>query len=85
VDLRVQLGKLVVKNPVIIASGTFSFEYRSLVDIGLLGGVVTKSVTLSPREGNPMPRICEVSCGLLNSIGLANPGVDEFSKCTEEY
>ncbi len=66
--------------PVLVASGTFGYghEVSNLVDVNKLGGIVTKSVTLNPREGNPPPRIFETPSGMLNSIGLANVGVEAF-------
>ena len=80
VDLSVDLGGLRLNNPVLVASGTWGWgqEYARLVDPDRLGGLVTKAVTLRPREGNPPPRTVETPCGLLNSIGLANAGVDQF-------
>lgn len=68
------------KNPVIAASGTFGFgeEYRDFYDVSLLGGFVTKAVTPEPREGNPAPRIIETPSGMLNAIGLQNPGLKAF-------
>ena len=79
-DLTVQIGKLNFKNPVITASGTFGYgtEYGSIYDIDQLGGIITKTITLKSREGNPMPRIAETACGMLNSIGLANVGVNKL-------
>jgi len=79
-DLSVQLGTLRLKNPILTASGTFGYgtEYGEYYDINLLGGIVTKTITLLPREGNPTPRLAETPCGMLNSIGLANVGVDRF-------
>jgi dihydroorotate dehydrogenase (NAD+) catalytic subunit len=79
-DPSVHLGAFTLKNPVIAASGTFGFgeEYSELYDVSCLGGVCSKGLTLRPREGNPPPRLWETSCGLLNSIGLQNPGVDAF-------
>jgi dihydroorotate dehydrogenase (NAD+) catalytic subunit len=79
-DLSVRLGGLILKNPVITASGTFGYgtEFAGYFDAGRLGGIVTKTVTLEPREGNPMPRIAETPAGMLNSIGLANVGVERF-------
>ena len=67
-------------NPILTASGTYGYgdEVKDLVDVSILGGIVTKSVTLNPREGNPPPRIAETSSGMLNSIGLANLGVDAY-------
>ena len=80
VDLRVELRRLRLRNPVIAAAGTFGFgeEYAELYDLSLLGAVVTKTLTLRPRLGNPQPRLWETPCGLLNSIGLENPGLDRF-------
>ncbi len=80
IDLSVKLGLIDMKNPVMAASGTFGYgeEYSQLVDIGKLGGIVTKSITLRPRIGNPSPRIAETSSGMLNSIGLENVGVEKF-------
>ncbi len=68
------------KNRVLVASGTFGYgdEVPDLVDIGRLGGVVTKSLSLKSRDGNPSPRIAETASGMLNSIGLANIGVEQF-------
>ena len=79
-DLSVQLGTLRLKNPILTASGTFGYgtEYGEYYNINLLGGIVTKTITLLPREGNPTPRLAETPCGMLNSIGLANVGVDRF-------
>ena len=80
VDLTVNLGALKLKNPVLTASGTFGYgtEYGAYYDVSTLGGIITKTITLSPREGNPMPRIAETPCGMLNSIGLANVGAERF-------
>lgn len=84
VDLSVGLGSLKLSNPVGTASGTFGkgLEFKPFFDVGRLGFVVVKTITSSPREGNPPPRLVEVAGGLLNSIGLANPGVDVY---IEEY
>ncbi len=70
------------KNPIIAASGTFgnSKEYHQFIDINRLGGVAVKGVTLEPRKGNPPPRIAETPSGILNSVGLQNPGADVFIK-----
>lgn len=80
VDMRVSLGGLELCNPVMTASGTFASgrEYSDFVDLGRLGAVVTKGVSLEPWEGNPSPRIAETASGMLNSIGLQNPGVEVF-------
>ncbi|MFC1683708.1 dihydroorotate dehydrogenase, partial [Candidatus Zixiibacteriota bacterium] len=80
IDLSVKLGDLALKNPIMVASGTWGWgqEYGQLLEPNLLGGLVTKTVTLRPREGNPSPRTVETSCGMLNAIGLANVGVEAF-------
>lgn len=80
-DLSVDFGKgIKLKNPVLTASGTFGYgdEIEDLLDIDLFGGIVTKSLSAAPRAGNPPPRIVETPMGMLNSIGLANIGVDRF-------
>jgi dihydroorotate dehydrogenase (NAD+) catalytic subunit len=78
-DLTARLGPLTLKNPVLVASGAFGYgrEYRDFYDLSRLGGVMVKGTTLLPRAGNSPPRIAETPAGLLNSIGLQNPGVDE--------
>lgn len=80
IDMRVRIGALELRNPVLTASGTFGYarEFDGLVDFSKLGGVVTKTITLEPRVGNPPPRIVETPAGMLNSIGLANVGVERF-------
>lgn len=80
VDLSVQVGDLTLPNPVGTASGTYGkgLEFRPFYDVGRLGCVVVKTITTEPREGNPPPRLAELPAGLLNSIGLANPGVDAY-------
>ena len=82
-NLSVNLCGVSFKNPVIGASGTFGFgrEFNELYDIGQLGGVSTKGLTLEPRLGNPTPRIAESRGVILNAVGLQNPGVDHFIKC----
>ncbi len=77
VNLAVNLGGLTMKNPVTTASGTFAagMEYSDFVDVSALGAVTTKGVSLNGWEGNASPRIAEVPSGMLNSIGLQNPGV----------
>ena len=81
-DLSIKIGNIQFKNPILTASGTFGYgtEVDSLMDVSKLGGIVTKSITLYPREGNPPPRIVETPSGMLNSIGLANIGVDQYIK-----
>jgi len=79
VDLTVDLGRgLVLPNPVLVASGTFGYgiEYGDVVDVDRLGGICCKGTTLKARIGNPTPRVTETPAGMLNSIGLQNPGVD---------
>ena len=80
--LSVNIGKLKLKNPVMVASGTFGYaeEFRDFMDIKKLGAIVTKTITINPRPGNPAPRTCETPAGMLNSIGLENPGLDAFLK-----
>jgi len=80
VNMQVKIGSLRLKNPVMAASGTFGIEYRRLINTGSLGAIVTKTITLKPRTGNPPPRIAEASSGMLNSIGLENRGLDDFIK-----
>ena len=79
-DLQVRIGALCLKNPVMTASGTFGYgqEYAALVDLRRLGAIVVKGISLTPRPGNPPPRVVETACGLLNAIGLENVGVDRF-------
>lgn len=79
-DLSVRIGDLVLPNPVGAASGTFGYgsEYESLMDMDALGALYTKAVTPEPRPGNEVPRIVETPSGMLNSIGLANPGLEAF-------
>ena len=76
-SLEVKIGKMTLKNPVMNASGTFDPE-NCLIDPNLLGAVVTKSVTLEPRPGNPQPRIAETASGMINWIGLENAGLVRF-------
>ncbi len=80
VDLRVSIGSLKLKNPVMTASGTFGYakEFEPYVNLHRLGAVVVKGISLQPRPGNPSPRIVETSCGMLNAIGLENVGVERF-------
>ncbi len=80
VDMSVNLAGMVMKNPIVVASGTFGFgrEYSQFYDLSELGGICAKGLTLYRREGNPAPRIAETPMGILNSVGLQNPGVDAF-------
>lgn len=81
-DLRVQLAGLTLRNPVMTASGTFGYgpEYAELVDYSRLGALVTKGVSMMAWEGNPVPRMVEVPGGLVNAIGLQNPGAEVFCR-----
>jgi dihydroorotate dehydrogenase (NAD+) catalytic subunit len=80
VDLSVRLGRLELRNPVLVASGTFGYvrEMAGFVRLERLGGVIPKTVTFRPRAGNPTPRTVETASGLLNAIGLDNDGIDHF-------
>ena len=80
VDQSVDLAGVRLKNPIVVASGTFGFgrEYGQFYDLSELGGICAKGLTLHRREGNPPPRIAETPMGILNSVGLQNPGVDAF-------
>ncbi len=81
-DLSVQLGPLRLRNPVMVASGTFGYgeEYEDFLDLDRLGAIVVKGISLKPRPGNPPPRIVETAAGMINAIGLENVGVDVFLK-----
>lgn len=78
----VKIGKLLLKNPVMVASGTFGYaeEFKDFIDLKRLGAIVTKTITVNPRAGNMPPRTCETPAGMLNSIGLENPGLECFIK-----
>ncbi len=80
IDLRVRLGTLSLRNPVMTASGTFGYagEFSQLVNLHRLGAVVVKGISLKPRPGNPPPRVVETACGMLNAIGLENVGLEGF-------
>lgn len=82
VDLSVKIAGIDFDNPLIMASGTYGFgkEYSEYVDLNELGGISVKGLTLKERKGNPPPRIAETPAGILNSVGLQNPGVDAFIK-----
>lgn len=81
-DLSVNIAGVEFKNPVIAASGTFGFghEYAKLFDLSGLGGISLKGMTLEERQGNPPPRVAETPSGMLNCVGLQNPGIDSFLK-----
>jgi len=78
IDLSTKFGSLKLKNPILLASGVWDVPYTKLIDFSKLGGVVCKGVSLNPKEGNPPPRITETPCGVINSIGLENKGLDNF-------
>ena len=80
VDMRVNFAGISMKNPVVVASGTYGFgrEFGEFYDLSQLGGISCKGLTFTPREGNPPPRVAETPMGMLNSVGLQNPGVDDF-------
>jgi dihydroorotate dehydrogenase (NAD+) catalytic subunit len=80
IDLTVELGKLILDNPVIAASGTFGYglEYIDFLDLNDLGGFSTKGLSVNPKIGNPVPRVIETSSGMLNAIGLENIGLQAF-------
>lgn len=79
-DLKVNIGKLELKNPVMTASGTFGYgpEYADFVEFSEIGGIIVKGTTLNPRQGNDYPRMAETASGMLNCVGLQNKGVDYF-------
>jgi dihydroorotate dehydrogenase (NAD+) catalytic subunit len=82
IDLSAQIGSLKLRNPVMLASGCVGYgnEISSYTDLNTIGGIVTKSISLKPRKGNPPQRIVETQAGMLNAIGLTNVGVEEFLK-----
>lgn len=79
-DLRINIGDLKLKNPVMTASGTFGYgpEYSDFVELSEIGGIIVKGTTLKPRQGNDYPRMAETASGMLNCVGLQNKGVDYF-------
>ena len=83
-DMRVKVAGVEFANPLIAASGTFGFghEYQEFYPLSTLGGISCKGITLQERPGNPPPRIAETPGGMLNAVGLQNPGVDHFIKTT---
>jgi len=82
VDLSVSVGPLKLRNPILLASGTVGYgnEISEFIDLNKIGGIVTKSLSLKPRKGNTPQRVIETPSGMLNAIGLANIGVEEFLK-----
>ncbi|MDX9773731.1 MAG: dihydroorotate dehydrogenase [Bacteroidales bacterium] len=81
-DLRIKIGSLELRNPVILASGTCGYgaELDDFLDMSQLGGIIVKGTTLEPREGNAYPRMAETASGMLNAVGLQNRGIDYFEK-----
>jgi len=81
-DISVNICGIEFKNPIILASGTcgYGYELSKFLDLNNIGGVVLKGISLKPKEGNPRPRLHETPCGLLNSIGLENVGIEAFIK-----
>lgn len=81
-NTKVNLAGIEMKNPVTVASGTFGYgrEFSNFFDLGKLGAVITKGTSLKPKSGNRPPRVCETASGMLNSIGLQNPGVEFFAE-----
>jgi dihydroorotate dehydrogenase (NAD+) catalytic subunit len=79
-NISVDIGGITLKNPVMTASGTFSYgaEFNDLIDLNRLGGIIVKGLSLEPSKGNPPPRIVETPCGMLNAIGLENVGIEAF-------
>jgi len=80
--MKVNINGVEFKNPVIAASGTFGFggEYNNFYDVGILGGISSKGLTINPKEGNDGLRVYETPSGMMNSVGLNNPGIDAFIK-----
>ncbi|MBI4567135.1 MAG: dihydroorotate dehydrogenase [Planctomycetes bacterium] len=81
-DLAVEIGRLALKNPLLTASGTFGYgkEFEQVLDFSAFAGVIGKTITREPRAGNPPPRIVETPSGMLNAIGLPNPGVERYCR-----
>lgn len=79
-NTKINFAGIEMKNPVTVASGTFGYgrEFSDFFDLGKLGGIITKGTYLQPRSGNKPPRVCETASGMLNSIGLQNPGIESF-------
>ncbi|MCK5708712.1 MAG: dihydroorotate dehydrogenase [Candidatus Aureabacteria bacterium] len=87
IDLTCDLFGMKLKNPVLTASGTFGVgkDFQDFYDINVLGGIVTKTITMNKRDGNKPPRICETRSGIINSIGIQNPGAEKFIKENKEW
>lgn len=81
-NTKINFAGIEMKNPVTVSSGTFGYgrEYSQYIDLNKLGGIITKGTSLKPKSGNKSPRVCETASGMLNSIGLQNPGVEYFAQ-----
>ncbi len=81
-NTKINFAGIEIKNPVTVSSGTFGYgrEYSQYIDLNKLGGIITKGTSLKPKSGNKSPRVCETASGMLNSIGLQNPGVEYFAQ-----
>lgn len=81
-NTNINFARIEMKNPVTVASGTFGYgrEFSNFFDLSKLGGIITKGTSLKPKSGNKPPRVCETASGMLNSIGLQNPGVEYFAQ-----
>lgn len=81
-NTKINFAGIEMKNPVTVASGTFGYgrEFNEFIDLNKLGGIITKGTSLKPKSGNKPPRVCETTGGMLNSIGLQNPGVEYFAQ-----
>ena len=81
-NTKINFAGIEMKNPVTVASGTFGYgrEFNDFFDISKLGGIITKGTSLKPKSGNKPPRVCETASGMLNSIGLQNPGIEYFAQ-----
>ena len=81
-NTKINFAGIEMKNPVTVASGTFGYgrEFSQFFDLSKLGGIITKGTSLKPKSGNKPPRVCETTGGMLNSIGLQNPGVEYFAQ-----
>ncbi len=86
-DLKVNIAGVEFNNPIIAASGTFGFgrEYSEFYPLSVMGGISCKGITLKERLGNPAPRIAETPSGILNAVGLQNPGVEHFTAYSSEH
>jgi len=78
IDLSVKINSIKLKNPVLLASGVWDLPYAEIIDFKRMGAVICKGVSLKPKKGNPPPRITETPCGVINSIGLENKGLEHF-------